>query len=281
MSADDPENAEPTISLAELLEILPGLIDDAIRARDQRAPAAQHALASIKTGTAVSVDDTTVEVQLDDDTPGVTVTVQAATLIAEGDRVVVLLRSGGGAYAIGNGGLQATGQLIEAGAVEILKAHVSTPVGTPTPGVLSWSKVFGDDLFDLSDDQHPVAVQSAIYDFAFLTGITAGSIDIDTSTGSFGVPITFWNFPDNPELVTIGSSNFLSIFFAEILAAIAGTELDLGVLFAMAPIANLEYTFTAGSSWNVQHLVEIFTGDSVSDAENDFLMIVQRRGTTP
>lgn len=271
---------EPTISVAELLEILPDLIDQAIRARDNRAPDVQHALASIKTGTAVSVDDTTVEVQLDDDDPGTTVTVQAATVVAEGDRVVVLLRSGGGAYAIGNGGLQATGQLVEVGAVEILKCHLITPVGGPLTGAISWSHVFGDALFSLADPENPAAIQSGIYDFALLSGVTPGSIDPDAGTGSLGIPFLFWQFPDNPELPVIGASTLLSVFFAEIIA-LGGADLDLtfDALSAPTPAANLEYSFAAGSHWNVQYLSSVFSGDTLTDAENDIWMIVQRRGT--
>jgi hypothetical protein len=166
------DDAEITLSLTELLEILPSLIDDAIRARDDRPPDVAHALASIKTGTAVAVDDTSVEVQLDDDAPGTTVTVQPATLIAEGDRVVVLLRSGGGAYAIGNGAAQTATPVsnVVPRQAEMLRCDIDLPLNSNGSTAawfvdesLHWTKESGDDLVDLANPSRLRFLQTGTY----------------------------------------------------------------------------------------------------------------------
>lgn len=97
-------------SIEDLLDILPDLIDSAVRQNEKRPPAPEHGLASIKTGVAVSADSLSAQIVFDDDDPeDPPHTIQAATAIKDGDRVLVLLRAGGGAYAIGSGQAQSTG----------------------------------------------------------------------------------------------------------------------------------------------------------------------------
>lgn len=163
---------EGTISLEELVQILPDLIDAGIRARDVRPPDPKHALASIKTGVAVDVNATSVEVQLDDDPPGQTVQVQAATLINEGDRVIVLTRSGGGAYAIGNGDAQTATPVtsVVPRQAEMLRCDIDLPLNTNGSTAawfvdesLHWVKESGDDLVDLANPSRLRFLQTGTY----------------------------------------------------------------------------------------------------------------------
>lgn len=91
------------LTLQDLLDILPQLVNAAVRASNEKPPLPQHGLVSLKTGVVVAASDVSAQVQLDDEPDQNPVSVQLATLADTGDRVIVFTRAGGGAYAIGNG----------------------------------------------------------------------------------------------------------------------------------------------------------------------------------
>lgn len=93
------------ITIAELIEALPDIIAEGIREANLVNPAVQHDLVTKSTGTVIDVaaDGFSAVVQLDEDDPGDYTTVQLATGVSVGDRVLVLMGSAGGAIAFGNG----------------------------------------------------------------------------------------------------------------------------------------------------------------------------------
>lgn len=94
------------LTLQDLLDILPQLVNAAVRASSEKPPLPQHGLVSIKTGVVVASSDVSAQVQLDDEPDQNPVSVQLATPADTSDRVIVFTRAGGGAYAIGNGQAQ-------------------------------------------------------------------------------------------------------------------------------------------------------------------------------
>lgn len=86
-----------------LLDVLPDLIADAVRARTQPPAGA----VTKSTATVMSVlSASSAEIQLDEDEPGTFTTVQVAAFVQAGDRVVVFHSAGGGAVILGSGSAQ-------------------------------------------------------------------------------------------------------------------------------------------------------------------------------
>lgn len=173
-----------------IVELLPSLIDEAIRARDLRRPDSQHGLTTKSVGVVMSVGGNVARVQLIEDAPGVLTDVQLASAVKVGDQVVVLFGPNGSAHIVGSGSAQAA-----APSTAVEAAHLYLATGVPLQVIasgtfntlVSWASAgvtqnqVGTDLALNADLLHVDVNASGIYAVsAWLkgdTGAIGGAVD--------------------------------------------------------------------------------------------------------